>query len=555
MPSSRPRVRLALSLGLLLASAVRAQTPLYELGGQASGDMFGFAMARLGDLDGDARDDYAIGSYTEPAGGSFFGDGAARAYSGFDGHELFSWHGPSNTDHFGEALAGELDWNRDGVPDIVVGAHLELANGSASGAARVYSGANGGLIAQYFGNSTGDLLGDALAVVGDLDGDGCAELAIGVPGEDANGFNSGQVRIYKGGSGQLHLVVNGPALLSMEGRSLAGVGDVDLDGVPDWASSAPNGQATVKLFSGANGALMHTWQQTPLQDWSEVYLLAAGDLDGDGVDDLVLGAPNDASSAPQSGAVRTVSGATKATLASISGQPYAAYGRVLANAGDFDDDGIADLLLGTPLAGVGSGGIAYGGAHLRSGADLAPLWSFPGHGETDGGGAALLGDVNGDGELDFAIAQPGGDSTVAPGIVRVISGRTLALVGSPVSISTSLGGAQQLSIDAGLDLALRPYLVLGSLSGSAPGVLLDGWLLPLVPDAYTQALLSMPNQGAFVHTLGWLDAEGRASAQIALPAGFAGALAGQTAQHACLAIGANGAIALASNASPLKLLP
>jgi hypothetical protein len=135
----------------------------------------------------------------------------------------------------------------------------------------------------------------------------------------------------------------------------------------------------------------------------------------------------------------------------------------------------------------------------------------------------------------------------------------LGALTTPDSFQLSLaqGGQRQLALDFGTAEAGRIYLLLGSLSGQAPGIVLDGQLLPLNPDAYTQALLALP-AAPISGQSGVLDAQGRATALFSLPAGSVPSLAGVTAFHAALTLGVGPGqlfVAETSNALPLTLLP
>jgi predicted GH43/DUF377 family glycosyl hydrolase len=132
-----------------------------------------------------------------------------------------------------------------------------------------------------------------------------------------------------------------------------------------------------------------------------------------------------------------------------------------------------------------------------------------------------------------------------------------ALLGSPSSISIATGGTQSLSLRAGTLHAGELYLVLGSASGTQPGIAVNGLNLPLNQDAWFTATLLGPNLGALVGTFGLLDATGRASAALVVPAGgLDPALAGLEVVHAFVALDfTTGAVDFASNAWPLTLTP
>ena len=121
----------------------------------------------------------------------------------------------------------------------------------------------------------------------------------------------------------------------------------------------------------------------------------------------------------------------------------------------------------------------------------------------------------------------------------------------------SAGGTAQLTLSAGAEHAGRLYLVLGSTSGTAPGLPIDDLLLPLNPDAYFQFTLANPGGGVLTDALDFLDAGGQASAALAIPAGANPVLAGSAADHAYVVIDVpgTGALSFASNAVGTELLP
>ena len=152
---------------------------------------------------------------------------------------LFTLHGPPGQvgREFGLALAGVGDVDGDGVPDLAVGAPEQ-------GRVFLFSGATGQRL-RTLNNPTpqaGARFGRALAGVGDVDGDGVPDLTVGAPGQDVEGRDTqGQVFLFSGATGQQLRTLNNPTPQAGArfGRELAGVGDVDGDGVSDLAVGAP----------------------------------------------------------------------------------------------------------------------------------------------------------------------------------------------------------------------------------------------------------------------------------------------------------------------------
>ena len=112
-----------------------------------------------------------------------------------------------------------------------------------------------------------------------------------------------------------------------------------------------------------------------------------------------------------------------------------------------------------------------------------------------------------------------------------------------------------LTFETGAPLSGSFYLVLGTLSGTSPGLPWEGFLLPLNVDAYTFLTLTGPNQGSFMNTFGVLDANGSGAADIVLPPGSAPGLAGLTLHHAAVVFPPLSKLAFVTNAAPLTLLP
>ena len=131
------------------------------------------------------------------------------------------------------------------------------------------------------------------------------------------------------------------------------------------------------------------------------------------------------------------------------------------------------------------------------------------------------------------------------------------LSATTTSLSLATGGSASFSLDAGADGAGLLYLILGSLTGTAPAIAVDGLLVPLAFDGYTQFTLANPNQTPWSGSLGFLDPTGAATASLALPAGSPPALAGAMLHHAFVTVdlAASGQLDSASNAWSIALTP
>lgn len=194
---------------------------------------------------------------------------------------------------FGYSLDGLDDVNGDGVPDLIVGAPGVGSFGMAS----VRSGVTDAELYFVRGLSIGDRLGTSVAGVGDLDGDGVSDIAVGAD-QSLNG-QAGYVLVCSGVDGLVMYELHGGSPNDRFGGSVAGAGDFNGDGVPDIAVGASQvfqaGPGYATLYSGADHSVLRRWVGDAHGDAFGYAVDAAGDVDGNGFSDLIVGAPyNDA---------------------------------------------------------------------------------------------------------------------------------------------------------------------------------------------------------------------------------------------------------------------
>ena len=194
-------------------------------------------------------------------------------------------------------------------------------------------------------------------------------------------------------------------------------------------------------------------------------------------------------------------------------------------------------------------------ALVFSGATGALLQTKLGSTPQDGFGAAVagLGDLDLDGLGDLAIGAPDDGG----GVVRIYSADPLSLfTATPAyDVSLAVGGEQELFLAAGPQFGGAPYLLLGTAGGPAPGVAVDGVVLPLDPfDPWFQFTLSNPGAPPLAGALGTLTAgPGSAQAAFLVPPASPASLAGLTLHHAYVVFGPM--VVFASNPVPLRLVP
>ncbi|MCA9322096.1 MAG: VCBS repeat-containing protein, partial [Planctomycetes bacterium] len=257
------------------------------------------------------------------------------------------------------------DIDGDGIPDFLVGAHLSDTGGNNSGSVHAFSGGTGSLLFVAHGDGAEDMLGTAVAILDDLDGDGHAEFLAGAPGVDAHAgfFNTGRVRVYSGTDGTVLHDIPGPMSTNAQfGVSLAALDDVDGDGIGDFAVGAQGevvtfggGVGTVRIYSGSSGALIRTNAiDSNSVDSFGFAVSRAGDVDGDGIGDYVIGSPIDPFPGMTSvGRAWIYSGATGLVMVTLSGNASQShFGDAVGAAGDIDGDGYAEVLIGSRLASV-----------------------------------------------------------------------------------------------------------------------------------------------------------------------------------------------------------
>ena len=466
-------------------------------------DFFGTFVASLGDLNRDGIPDIVVGASGDDAGGDNRGavhimfmntNGSVKSTVEINDDTT---NGPSlnDNDFFGRSVASLGDLNRDGIPDIAVGADGDNTGGSDKGAIHIISltslfpsgngfvdktvdindaTTNGPSLSNY------DYFGRSVTSIGDLDRDGIPDIAVGARGDDTGGSDRGAIHImFMNTDGSVDKTVeindtttNGPSLNNTDyfGASVASIGDLNRDGIPDIAVGA-DGTATDRgaihiMFMNTTGSVKSTVEINDTTtngpslnntDYFGISVTSIGDLDGDGVDDIIVGARGDDAGGNNKGAIHIMfmntDGSVKSTVEindtttngpSLNNDDY--FGTSVASIGDLDRDGIQDIVVGADKD--DTGGSDRGAIHIMfmntdgsvdktveindntaNGPSLSNADFF-------GRSVASIGDLNRDGIPDIAVGAYGDDTGgINRGVIHIMFMNTDGSVDKTVEIN------------------------------------------------------------------------------------------------------------------------
>ncbi|MBS1536773.1 MAG: FG-GAP repeat protein [Bacteroidetes bacterium] len=445
-------------------------TPNWTRESNQNDAQFGYSVANAGDVNGDGSADLLVGA-------PFFSNGESNEgrvmayYGGTTGLSTTeSWTAESNqvNARFGHSVASAGDINNDGNSDIIIGAPLYDAGENDEGRVFIYQGSTIGLSSVVAwiteGNQINAQYGTSVAGIGDVNGDGYGDVAVGAPFFDNGELDEGRAFAYYGsasGIGNAAAVFESNKVAGFMGFSVASAGDVNGDGYSDMIVGVPGGdygqlsEGKAFVFQGSASGL----STTPLWSFESNQVGAAlgysvstaGDVNADGYSDIIIGAPLYDSIQTDKGRVFVFLGGGSGPSVAPSwigemNQAGAQFGSSVACVGDLNKDTYSDIAIGAPYADSGQTDegmvFVYRGSLL--GVNPTPAWIGEGNQTNAHYGASIAGanDINGDGYSDLVIGAPEANADVD----AALEGRVYAYFGSttfPQASPSWTGDTQQ----------------------------------------------------------------------------------------------------------------
>ncbi len=308
----------------------------------AERDNFGLSVSCIGDINGNNKDEFIVG-----AGGAITGpfgcwDTAKGYVFAVDSRTpLYVFSDKLTCGFFPFSASGAGDYNADGFADILVGLpRFYIESPPSEGFALVVSGATGDTLQQFVGEGGPIIVnefGSAVSGAGDVNADGYDDVLIGAFRHSTAGFEAGRAYVFSGFDGDTLYVFTGEGAGDYFGKFLSGGMDANNDGYDDFVIA---GGGKTKMFSGIDGSIIFT---LPIAGTVSF----AGDFNDDGFADILVGEYLNDEAFVDAGKVTVASGADGSILSVYYGEATAdRLGKSVSNAGDVNGDGIADIVIG-----------------------------------------------------------------------------------------------------------------------------------------------------------------------------------------------------------------
>ncbi len=449
--------------------------------GQGAGDWFGSSVSTAGDFNGDGVDDVIIGAMGDDNSGNFSGS-AFIFYGGTlntDDADV-TINGRDSFDGLGNSVSTAGDFNGDGIDDVIIGADGDNTTGDKSS---ITIQGNTGSSYIFFGNKRGVLnagtdadviinggikpvgnigegFGKSVSTAGDFNGDGLNDVIIGASGNSTEGAVSDKAYLFFGGktgtfnSSEADLILVGQDFGDGFGRSVSTAGDFNGDGVGDVIVGATgddntqvNSGSAFIFFGGKTGTFSADDADVILNGQSDsdsfgIAVSTAGDFNGDGLGDVIVGAYFDDNNGESSGSAFIFFGGKTGTLGPanssadviLNGQnTFDNFGSSVSKIGDVNADGIDDVIVGA--AGVEKAYVFFGGKTGIFNADDADIiLNGQSNSKSFGISFSPAGDFNRDGIDDFIVGDRQHENGFKSGSALIYFGAQSGTTAVPTAI-------------------------------------------------------------------------------------------------------------------------